>query len=413
MRFNATIVFKIVILSAYCLPFYRAVSQQKQPLNKWQYIMIDSARGKWGDFDQPEWLRYFGLDMMDINRDGYKDIIAGRYFYLNPGSKMETTWKKTDLGMNADGCMLTDIDEDEFADVIAMAYPNVLWYEADNQQGSSWTSRKIGEVPKTDHVNGQGFRHLKLFKNSKETILLSAEGGLYAANIPYEPTLMSNWKFKRIATSNSDEGIGYGDIDKDGDVDIVLGDAPKKGNIPNLVNWFENPGNLDSAWEKYAVGTTINAVDRIELADLDGDGKTDITISEEMYPGLEPLANLYTFRNLANSKTGTWERKIIFTGFSVNNLDVADIDKDGDIDIVTAEHKGKEFGIHIFENNGNAFFTKQMIDKGKESHLGTQLTDLDNDGDLDIVSIAWDQHKFLHIWRNDAINKTKKHLQLK
>lgn len=32
-----------------------------------------------------------------------------------------------------------------------------------------------------------------------------------------------------------------------------------------------------------------------------------------------------------------------------------------------------------------------------------QIADLDGDGRNDLVSIDWDQHKFLHVWRNDAI----------
>jgi hypothetical protein len=41
----------------------------------------------------------------------------------------------------------------------------------------------------------------------------------------------------------------------------------------------------------------------------------------------------------------------------------------------------------------------------KESHLGTLLFDMDSDGDLDILSIAWNNYRFLHLWRNDAIIK--------
>ncbi len=58
------------------------------------------------------------------------DIIAGSYFYLNPGGNMEGAWKRTDLGMNVDGYLFVDVDGDEFADVIALALPDVFWFES-------------------------------------------------------------------------------------------------------------------------------------------------------------------------------------------------------------------------------------------------------------------------------------------
>ncbi len=48
-------------------------------------------------------------------------------------------------------------------------------------------------------------------------------------------------------------------------------------------------------------------------------------------------------------------------------------------------------------------FSEHVIDRGKESHLGTLLFDLDGDGDLDMLSVAWDEYRFLHLWRNDAL----------
>jgi hypothetical protein len=68
------------------------ILSQNLPINRWHYIQADSTRQKWGDFDAPDWLRYFGLDFGDANKDGYLDIISGRYFYLNPGSGLP--WKK-------------------------------------------------------------------------------------------------------------------------------------------------------------------------------------------------------------------------------------------------------------------------------------------------------------------------------
>jgi hypothetical protein len=35
------------------------------------------------------------------------------------------------------------------------------------------------------------------------------------------------------------------------------------------------------------------------------------------------------------------------------------------------------------------------------------LSDLDGDGDLDVVSIAWNDFRYLHVWRNDAVARPK------
>ncbi len=102
-------------------------------------------------------------------------------------------------------------------------------------------------------------------------------------------------------------------------------------------------------------------------------------------------------------RAGNWKRNRIVTQYSMNNLDIADLDGDGDIDLVTNEHKGPDLETQIWENDGKGNFKKVTVDFGKESHLGTQLADMEGDGDLDIVSIGWDNYKFVHLWRNDAI----------
>jgi len=129
----------------------------------------------------------------------------------------------------------------------------------------------------------------------------------------------------------------------------------------------------------------------------------DIVATEERWPGKEADANLYWFERPVIDDGGLWIKHLIYTGYSMNNLDVADLDRDGDMDIITSEHKGSVLNMLLFENNGKGVFTKQILDQGKESHLGTLLFDLDQDGDLDITSIGWDQWQFLHVWRNDAI----------
>ena len=120
-------------------------------------MKLDSTRDKWGDYAEPNWLRYFGLAMGDLTNDNYPDILAGRHVYVNPGEDLSGNWKKQDVGMNVDGIFIVDVDGDQYGDVIGMALPAVYWLEAEDEAGTAWRATKVAEVPATSHVNSQGF----------------------------------------------------------------------------------------------------------------------------------------------------------------------------------------------------------------------------------------------------------------
>jgi hypothetical protein len=145
--------------------------------------------------------------------------------------------------------------------------------------------------------------------------------------------------------------------------------------------------------------------EHIVIADINGDSRPDVVVSEERYPGPDPDASLYWFEQPGDPKSRTWKKHVVVTEYSLNNLDVADVDRDGDFDVITCEHKGPKgkFRLQIFENDGKGHFTEHIADRGKESHLGALVADMDSDGDLDIISAAWDNYQYLHLWRNDAI----------
>jgi hypothetical protein len=52
-------------------------------------------------------------------------------------------------------------------------------------------------------------------------------------------------------------------------------------------------------------------------------------------------------------------------------------------------------------------WTPHVVDTGKDSHSGARAVDIDGDGDLDIVSIAFDNYQDIRLWRNDAISNAK------
>ena len=95
-----------------------------------------------------------------------------------------------------------------------------------------------------------------------------------------------------------------------------------------------------------------------------------------------------------------WRRTAIASIIGPMSLDVADWDRDGDLDIVAGEHnleRPEEAEISLFLNlDGKGMkWEKRLIYRGDEHHDGALFADLDNDGDLDVVSIGWGHNKVI------------------
>lgn len=376
-------------------------SDQKQLLDTWSYITVDSTRKKLGDFIPPDWLRAFGLALGDVNNDGWGDIVSGREFYRNPGGDMSGAWQRIDLGRPVDASIIVDVDNDEFGDIIAQDLPNVYWYEAMDARGETWRSIHIGTIPATGHHNSQGFLLAQLIPGGKPEICLESGQGVYYFQIPGNPEA-GQWPCVQVTGLGSHaEGIGAGDIDGDGLIDLALG----MGWVG--VGWWKNPGDGSALWQKYEVGRIDrDYVDKLAVADMNGDGHADIVVTEELYPDIKP-ACVYWFENPGNPLSDpaifNWKRHLAMgPKFTLNNMSVADMDRDGDVDIITVEHKGDK-NTYILENDGSGHFSEHLIARGKEGHGGAQVGDLDNDGDLDIVHICFEDFQWVHLLRNDAV----------
>jgi hypothetical protein len=127
-------------------------------------------------------------------------------------------------------------------------------------------------------------------------------------------------------------------------------------------------------------------------------------------------AHLYWFEAAADPKGGEWTRHTIARHRSLNSIDIADIDGDGVIDIVLAEHTDQEGDgardnltvVYLNKDRGQ-IWVPQVVERGPHSsHLGARLVDLDNDGMLEIVSFGWSQYTDVHLWKKVASGRKRK-----
>ena len=368
----------------------QAVSPAPLSLDKWTYMQLDSTR------DQ----RAMGLAMEDLNADGKIDIVSGPWVYFNPGKNMSGKWVRKKLPVNLDILLKINVDDDKKPDLIAEdGDGNLFWLELNDEQGEDWYHRNIGKAGTGNHhLSSQGYITADIVKGNKQEIVIvggeQPHGAIYYFMIPENP-LTDKWPSVEIANSVYPEGVASADFDGDGDIDLCCTD-----DVNSKVTWYENPGYGQGNWNRYYVGA-VHGADRFSTADLDGDGHADILVTGAN----EDENGLYWFKSPVNPKSDKWGKNTLVNSGkknSMNSLDVADMDNDGDIDIISETHMGDLMTV-VWENDGKGNFKNHIVDKGKESHLGARVADLDGDGDLDIVSIGWIKYQYLHLWRNDAI----------
>lgn len=185
-----------------------------------------------------------------------------------------------------------------------------------------------------------------------------------------------------ISTTDSFGAIESSDLDGDGDLDIISGD--KDSNQTYALNWYENIDG-QGLLEKHLIAEWINNNQKIfrslSAADLDGDGDLDIVGATNN--------ELYWFENMDGQ--GSFDIPTLL-GPPVPPCDlcVSDLDNDGDLDIITGTCSPGYEGVVWYENiSGEGDFSPGQIILDTFTNDLTSLAmncfDLDEDDDVDIL----------------------------
>ena len=209
------------------------------------------------------------------------------------------------------------------------------------KKGSNWIKKVLNPQTGATHVDVRDFNGdrrldiVALFAQGDERIMLYTNKG----NLDFEETRLL--RFPSIYGTSS---FDMGDVDNDGDLDIVCtaGDNADFSTILKPyhgVYVYTNQGNMTFKQKAFY---PQNGATKVMLADLDSDGDQDM-LSIALFPDVakRPAEGLIYFKNAGNSFNQMTIPVNHLGRWSV--MDIADIEGDGDLDVVLGSHAVAKF----------------------------------------------------------------------
>lgn len=208
--------------------------------------------------------------------------------------------------------------------------------------------------------------------------------------------ITSSWQFDRqtIGAEPRDKpmigNVRLVDLDKDGKLDLLVCDIRR-----NQVLWYRR--QADGTWSETPLGREINAPCGTAVGDLDGDGDLDVVVAVlgDIWPTDDRAGQVIWLEN----QGGTFQTHVILDDLRrVSDVQVGDLDGDGDLDIAVAEYGYDRGSILWLENRGKGQFRDHLLFATQgPSHV--PIGDFDGDGDLDIAALVSQEHE--EIWGFD------------
>ncbi|MBP1666756.1 MAG: repeat protein [Bacteroidetes bacterium] len=181
------------------------------------------------------------------------------------------------------------------------------------------------------------------------------------------------------------------DFDFDGDKDLMIGVLgmlfPNNDKIGSVVI-LENNGLYE--FTKHVITEKIARVSDVRAGDLDGDGDMDLAVAQFGYDDGETR----WIENLGNWK---FENHILQNLSGPINVEILDIDKDKDLDIIALVSQEWE-EIYCYVNDGKGSFQSRLLFGSSNQDFGSSMLsvcDYDKDGDEDILYTNGDAFDYI------------------
>jgi dienelactone hydrolase len=322
---------------------------------------LDVVAGGWW-YEAPDWKRHFvrNVEMiggrnddysslpLDVNGDGWTDLVSANYrsrslyWVRHPGEKLGE-WKR--IVVDTPGPMetgrLADIDGDGRLDVLPNGANFAAWWEvapAEKQDADASPRWIRHDLPREAAGHGIGFGDID---GDRRGDIVTPRGWLRAPR----DARNGRWIWMPEFQLHRDGSIPLlvFDVDHDGDNDVVWGRGHNVG-----LYWLEQ-GKADGkrTWTMHAIDTSWTEAHSLLLADMDGDGDEELVAGKRYmgHDGKDPgeydplVIAWYKF----DKSTRAWRRSLISRDWRIGfDLDpkAADLDGDGDVDLVAPARSG-------------------------------------------------------------------------
>ena len=337
----------------------------------------------------------------DINGNGHQDVIASARvgdFHIawfenlgGEGNFGAPQIIEDDFFDQIHKIVAADLDNDGDIDVLASASNTgeIVWYENLDGRGNFSARKVIDIIPKTfsviaADVDGDG--DLDIIGVSRE----NGHGLFWFENLDGQ----GNFSEKKIIDSQiSSRSVVAVDFDGDGDLDILI-----NGHTTYKISWYENLDGQGNFGPKQIVDGTGMYANMVAAGDINGNGAMDIVFASNgdnevaWFENLDGLGNFGPKRIITNN---------LLTAVAVF---IADLDNDGDMDVLATSVEVYGGEVVWFENLDGAgnFSEKKVISTEVMSPYSVIAADIDGDGDMDVISASQNDDKIAW-YRNQTL----------